>query len=160
MKDLNQLLRFLLESRLDFVLVGGLAGVVHGSSQVTQDLDICLLIKAEVVEELRRLLAPLHPKHRMTPLKLSFLTEPREISSIKNLYLDTDLGPLDIVSEVKGVGNCERVKGCAVGVRLFGFSCKVISLDDLIAAKSAMGRAKDKAALIELLAIKQKFQKE
>lgn len=157
MKNLNQLLQFLLENKLDFVLVGGLAGVVHGSAQVTQDLDICLLAKASVVEELRRILAPLHPMHRMTPQRLSFLTEPRDISSIKNIYLDTDLGPLDILSDIKGVGDFERVKSKAISAHIFGFSCNVISLDDLIITKQAMGRTRDKAALVELLAIKKKF---
>jgi predicted nucleotidyltransferase len=157
MKNPNQLLQFLLENNLDFVLVGGIAAVVHGSAQVTQDLDICLLTKSGAVEELRRILAQLHPKHRMTPQKLSFLTEPRDISSINNIYLDTDLGPLDILSEIKGVGSFERVKKDAITAKVFGFSCKVISLDDLIAAKKAMGRTKDQAALVELLAIKKKF---
>jgi predicted nucleotidyltransferase len=157
MKDLNQLLRFLLENKLDFVLVGGIAGVVHGSAQVTQDLDICLLTKAAAVEELRRILAPLHPKHRMTPQKLSFLTEPRDISAVNNIYLDTDLGPLDILSEIKGVGNFERILASSTLAHVFGLPCKVISLDDLITTKKAMGRIKDKAALVELLAIKKKF---
>lgn len=58
MKDLNQLLRFLLENKLDFVLIGGFAGVIHGSSQVTQDVDICLVTKQATVENLRRILAP------------------------------------------------------------------------------------------------------
>ncbi len=55
MKNLNQLLRFLLENELEFVLVGGLAGVIHGSAQVTQDLDICLLTEAEKIKDLRRI---------------------------------------------------------------------------------------------------------
>ncbi len=158
MKDLNQLLRFLLENRLEFVLVGGLAGVIHGSAQVTQDVDICLIPKADTIQDLRRILSPLHPKHRMTPQKLSFLTEPRDISVVKNLYLDTELGPLDILGEVKGVGNYERVRNSAITAEVFGFSCYVISLDDLILTKRAMGRPKDKAALVELLAIKEKFK--
>ena len=35
----NELLKKLLEAKLDFVIVGGFAGVVHGATQVTQDLE-------------------------------------------------------------------------------------------------------------------------
>jgi len=41
MQNLRQLLERLLENKIDFVLVGGFAGVVHGATMVTQDLDIC-----------------------------------------------------------------------------------------------------------------------
>ena len=41
MRNLNNLLKLLLENDVDFVLVGGFAGAVYGSSLVTRDLDIC-----------------------------------------------------------------------------------------------------------------------
>lgn len=51
------------------------------------------------IERLRKVLSPYHPKHRMTPQKLSFITEPRSIESINNLYLETEYGVLDVDSK-------------------------------------------------------------
>lgn len=152
--DLGKLLATLLESKIDFVLIGGFAGTLHGSTVVTQDLDVCLLLDPTHIKRLRTILAPFHPKHRMTPQKLSFLTELKSLENINNLYLETDLGILDIISSVTGVGGFEMIHQRAVKVPLYGYTCKVISIDDLIAAKGAMGRDKDKLAIRELTVIK------
>lgn len=154
--DLNKLLQVLLENNIDFVLIGGFAGALHGSSLVTKDLDICALLTPSHIENLRRVLKPLEPKHRMTPKKLSFLEEPKDISNVNNLYLETNLGILDIISDVIGVGGFETVSSHAIEIPLFGRMCKVISIEDLIAAKTKMGRAKDIAAVRELKLIKEK----
>src|SRR6266851_6367024 len=39
--DVDRLLRTLAEFGVDFVVVGGVAGVVHGHERTTFDLDIC-----------------------------------------------------------------------------------------------------------------------
>ena len=54
MTNLNELLKKLLKEKIDFIIVGGFAGVVHGASQVTQDLDICLLINEHEISNLRK----------------------------------------------------------------------------------------------------------
>jgi len=56
MKSLNNLLHILLENEIDFVLIGGFAGVVHGSTQVTRDLDICAVLSLEGIRKLRECL--------------------------------------------------------------------------------------------------------
>ena len=53
MQNLKALLETLLLNNVDFVLIGGFAGVVHGSTLVTQDLDICAAITKENIEALR-----------------------------------------------------------------------------------------------------------
>jgi hypothetical protein len=39
--DFLNLLERLVKAGVDFVIVGGFAGVVHGCTYVTQDVDIC-----------------------------------------------------------------------------------------------------------------------
>jgi hypothetical protein len=39
--DLAGLLHRLAEYDVDFVVVGGFAAIVHGSTLVTQDIDVC-----------------------------------------------------------------------------------------------------------------------
>lgn len=51
--DLGKLLGVLIEKEIDFVLIGGFAGILHGTSMVTEDLDICALLTKETVTKLR-----------------------------------------------------------------------------------------------------------
>lgn len=156
MKNLNNLLKLLLENNVDFVLVGGFASTLYGSTMVTRDIDICYACTPENIENLRNILKDLHPVHRQTPNKLSFIEIPKELQGINNLYLDTDLGTLDILSQITGVGDYEQVKSKCIEVSVFGHKCKVISLDDLIAAKKALGRNKDLLVAKELEEIKKR----
>lgn len=158
MKSLSQLLTTLTEANIDFVIVGGFAGVLHGSSLVTRDLDLCTILSRENVERLRNALKELNPKHRMTPGKLSFLDFPETTARLNKLYLETDLGAVDILSDIKGVGDFETLASNAVTIDILGSPVKVISLDDLITAKEAMAREKDLLAAKELKAIKAKLE--
>ena len=85
----------------------------------------------------------------------SFLDEPRPGVPLNHLYLHTDLGTLDLLSSITGVGDFERVVRDAVEVELFGHRIRAISLDDLITAKEALGRDKDLIVAKELRAIRE-----
>ncbi len=157
MENLNNLLKTLLESKIDFVLIGGYAAVVHGSMQVTQDVDICAMMTDAHISALRDSLRNFKPVHRMNPsFQPSFLDVPKLGQKMSNIYLRTDLGILDILDIVEPVGDFNRIKEKSIEISLFGYRCKVISLDDLIAVKKSMSRPKDKTVLIELLALKSK----
>jgi len=51
--DINRLLQRLCDADIDFVIVGGFAATLHGSSLVTRDLDVCAILSNENVEKLR-----------------------------------------------------------------------------------------------------------
>lgn len=160
MQNLKALLERLLQKQIDFVLIGGFASVTHGSTLVTQDLDICAALTEDTIHSLRDALADLHPKHRMnTQAKISFLEQPKDISGLKNIYLETDWGVLDILSNVPPAGEFTEIKSRAMKVQLYGYECWVISLDDLIKVKSSMNRPKDIATLEELKMIKAQLKK-
>jgi len=154
--DINRLLQRLCDADIDFVIVGGFAATLHGSSLVTRDLDVCAILSGENVEKLRHALRDLKPAHRLTSQKISFLDNPEPGTLIRNLYLRTDLGPVDILSSILGVGEFERVRATSIQVELFGRTCRIISLDDLIQAKEALGREKDLLAAKELRAVREK----
>ncbi len=144
-RDLKALLKRLLENEIDFVLVGGFACMVHGSPLVTQDIDICLRIDDVQAGKLRAALKDLSPRHRMNPsFKPSFLDHPVTFAGVNNIYLETDLGVLDAMSELRPIGGFERIKSKAVKIPLYGFECAVISLEDLLAIKESMTRPRDK----------------
>lgn len=149
--NLKSLLERLLQHDIDFVLAGGLACVVHGSPLVTQDIDICIAINETQVGKLRTALKDLSPKHRMNPnFKPSFLEYPESLAGLKNIYLETDLGILDVMSELRPIGDFERVKKNAIPIPLYGHQCWVVSVEDLIRIKETMTRPKDKETLLYL----------
>jgi predicted nucleotidyltransferase len=147
------LIERLADSGVEFVIVGGFAGVLHGSTYVTQDLDVCAVLSPDNVARLRKALGDLAPTHRMTPQKLSFLEHPRGDSPVANLYLETEAGVLDILGTVLGLGDFDALAREAAEVALFGRTCRVVSLDALIRAKEALGREKDLLVAKELRAI-------
>lgn len=151
--QLNRLIERLCDAGIDFVIVGGFAGVLHGSSLVTRDLDVCAVLSAENIAKLRTALRDLQPTHRFTPQRLSFLETPEPGLDMKNLYLETELGPIDFLGAILGIGDFERVRVASIEIELFGRRCRVISLQDLIKAKEALGRDKDLIAAKELRAI-------
>jgi predicted nucleotidyltransferase len=153
MKSLHVLLQRFADAGLEFVVVGGFAGVLHGSSYVTDDLDICAVMSPETIAKLRMILADLKPVHRMTPQKLSFLEHPPVGQPLANIYLETDAGVLDVLGNVLGIGDYQALARHAIEIPLFGRRCRVISLEDLIKAKEAMGREKDLLTAKELRAI-------
>jgi predicted nucleotidyltransferase len=153
MKNLHFLLQRLADAGLEFVVVGGFAGVLHGSSYVTDDLDICVVMSPETVVKLRTALADLKPVHRMTPQKLSFLEYPPEGQPLANVYLETEAGIIDVLGSVMGIGDYPALARQAIEIPLFGRRCRVISLEGLIKAKEAMGREKDLLTAKELRAI-------
>jgi hypothetical protein len=152
--DLKNLLEFLIKSPLDFVIVGGFAAVLHGCNQSTRDIDICLALSPDQIQILRHVLASIHPKLRTKVGKPSFLTLPEDITEIKTLHLDTDLGVLDIISQVEGVGDFYDVLRRADEIELYGGTCFLIAIDDLIKCKKALGRHRDLAVVEELEEIK------
>ena len=134
------------------MIIGGFAAITHGSALMTRALDICVVLTSETVEKLRSTLGDWNPRHRMTPQRLSFLEFPKH-GPVQNLYLETDYGIVDILSSVLGVGDFQRLASKAEIYEIGGREYHVISLEDLITAKEAVGREKDLLAVKELRAI-------
>jgi hypothetical protein len=149
------MIRLLGNSGVEFVIVGGIAGSVHGSTQATFDLDICYSRDSDNLARLANSLSPFHPQLRGAPAGLPFIWDAETLQRGLNFTLQTDLGDLDLLGELSGVGSYEQVRSASVIVTLFGFECAVLSLDGLIAAKRAAGRAKDKIILPELEALRE-----
>ena len=156
MTELNRLLQSLCDAEVDFIIVGGFAAMLHGSSMLTRDLDVCAVITDTSVEKLRAAFRDLHPVHRQTPQRLSFLDTPDPGVPLKNIYLQTDFGPLDILGSITGVGDFVELRKNAVELELFERRLFVISKEDLIKAKEALGRPKDILVAQELRAIAEK----
>lgn len=153
-KDFVHLLERLVRAQVDFVLVGGFAGIVHGCTFVTQDIDICCDFSGENLLRLQEALSEAQPVHRMTPGRKKLELNEKNCSSLKNLYLDTDIGQLDCLSSIDGVGDFEQLEKASEIIEVADMQLKVLSLDDLIASKKALNRPRDQEAVRQLEAIK------
>lgn len=157
MGNFENLLTRLIEHEVECVLVGGFAATAYGSTMLTQDVDICMQFSPDNLMRLQKALADLHPVHRMTPQRLPLRLTSETGASLKNLYLDTDLGQLDCLGLIQGVGDFEEVKKHSIEVSLPAGVCRILSLDDLIRSKEAMGRPRDKESVLQLRAIRQRL---
>jgi hypothetical protein len=153
MKDVEQQIKLVGQFQIKCVLVGGVAAALHGSSIPTQDLDICYARDpanlTKVVVALRSVNATL----RGAPKNIPFILDEETLRRGLNFTFDTDVGKLDLLGEVRGVGVYADCFENADEAEMFGYSHRVLSLEKLIDAKRAAGRPKDLIALPELEAI-------
>jgi hypothetical protein len=155
MQNLSELVRRLIAAEVEFVLVGGFAAVAHGVTLVTRDVDICCRFTAANLMRIQKAFADLHPVHRSRPdLPLDLTLE--QCASLKNLYLRTDLGVVDCLGEVLGLGGFDQVAQQGVEVEVPGGKCRVLDLEALIRAKEAMGRDHDRITVRQLKEIQKR----
>ena len=148
------LLARLLKAEVRFVLIGGYACIIHGGTLTTEDIDVCCDFAPNNLLCLQQAVADIHPVHRMTPQRIPLALTAENCQHLKNLYLDTDLGQLDCVSEVQGLGDFNQVTGMSQTIEAEGVCLKVLNRDALIQSKKAMGRPRDQEAVRQLEAIK------
>jgi hypothetical protein len=140
----------LCDAGVDFVVIGGLAATLHGSAQVTYDLDICYSRTSSNLRHLTEALAPFHPRPRGFPNSLPFLWDEATLRNGMVFTLQTDIGPIDLLAEVTGLGAFDGVKEHSMTVEAFERQITTLDLPGLIHAKRATGRAKDLTTLAEL----------
>lgn len=150
MTDSEGLLRRLQEAEVDFVVVGGVAAIAHGSARLTQDLDIVYERSAENLARLASALRGTRPYLRGAPPGLPFVLDQATLRRGLNFTLSTELGDLDLLGEVAGGGNYENLLSGSLDLQVFGRSCKFVDLATLIRLKRAAGRPKDLETIAEL----------
>ncbi|MGH9839812.1 MAG: hypothetical protein ACREEM_13605 [Blastocatellia bacterium] len=150
MTDFATLIPLLANNSVEFIIVGGAAATAHGSSRLTEDLDIVYNRSKENVARVAQTLAPLAPYLRGAPPGLPFVFDEATIWRGLNFTLSTSLGPLDVLGEIAGGGNYDNLLPNAKRIQLFGVECFCLGIEQLIQAKRAAGRPKDLEAIAEL----------
>ena len=155
MTDFASLLHVLVEYRVAFIIVGGAAAIMHGSSRLTQDLDIVYERTPANISRLVAALQPLSPYPRGAPPGLPFRWSEAAVRMGLNFTLETRLGAIDLLGEIPGGGGYAELIDHTVEVELFGARCRGLDLPTLIRVKRAAGRPKDLEAIAELESIQQ-----
>jgi hypothetical protein len=137
-----------------YVVIGGAALGFQGSAYRTEDIDIVYARDEENIERLVTVLRAIKPRLRVEgePDGLPFVVDARTIANGGNFTLQTDLGDLDIMATIAGLGDYENVVRYADQLKLIDSarSTPVLSLDGLIIAKRASNRPKDLIVLPEI----------
>ena len=150
----DEILRRLTTRGVDYVVVGGIAAVLHGSARNTFDLDLCFATDRANLDALGAVLVELGARLRGVDGDLPFVPDGDALARVELLMLETAAGNLDVLARPPGAPSYEALRRNAERFDLGGFTVLVASLDDLMAMKRTADRAKDRADLVELAAIK------
>ena len=142
------------ESQVDFVVIGAVALVLHGSARVTRDLDVCYSRERANLERLATALKPFAPTLRGAPTSLPFTLDVATLRAGLNFTLQSSSGDVDLLGAVTGIGAFAAVKRLSVVMRVYDRDVRVLSLDGVERAKRATGRLKDLADLAEIQEIR------
>jgi len=144
----------LLRHGVEFIVVGGQAELLHGSSRVTYDIDFCYRRTRENLVRLAEALVELKPTLRGAPPGLPFRLDAEALALGSNYTFRTALGDLDLLGYLEPFGDFEAIANRAITLSVGELELRVIHLDDLIAIKQHIGRPKDQLSLMHLLAIR------
>ena len=150
---LEEALGLLHRGGVDFIVVGGVAAIAHGSARLTNDLDLVYRRSPDNIERLVATLSSLRPYLRGAPPGLPFRWDAATIRRGLNFTLTTSLGDLDLLGEIAGGGGYDGLLPHTAALAAFGGEFRFLNLDKLIQVKRAAGRPKDLEAIAELEAI-------
>jgi hypothetical protein len=155
------LLSILNRHAVEYVLIGGLAATLHGSTVRTGDADICPARSHDNLVRLAAALLELDARLRSAdaPDGLSFPRDVAFLSRVSLVNLTTRYGDLDIAFEPAGTKGYDDLRRQQVTYDLDGLLVPVASIEDVIRSKRAANRARDRAALPELEALRDEIRK-
>jgi hypothetical protein len=157
--DFQRILPLLVEGRIDFVLVGGVAAIVHGAARATYDVDIVYARTDANIGRIVSVLLPVRPYLRGAPPGLPFRWDAETLERGLNFTLTTSIGDLDLLGEIVGGGTYEELLPYTEDARMFCVVLRVVTLEKLIQLKCAAGRPKDLEAIAELQALIEEKQR-
>lgn len=153
MTDFPKLIGALVEAGVEFIIVGGLAATVHGSSRLTQDVDVVYDRNPDNLSRIKRALQPHRPYLRGAPPGLPFDWSVATLRRGLNFTLNTTLGDVDLLGEITGGGTYGELLPHSLEIELFGLACRCLDLPTLIQTKRAAGRPRDLEVIAELEAL-------
>ena len=148
------LLRRLVGHGVDFVVVGGIAMVAHGSARNTNDLDICYSSDPANLEALGAALVELGARLKGVDEDVPFVPDARTLRRTSIITLASPDGEIDLLVGPVGAPDYTDLRARAERVIIDGIAMLIASLDDLESMKRAAGRPVDQVDLEEIEVIR------
>lgn len=132
-----------------YVVIGGIATILHGSPQLTFDADICPARDEPNLERLAAALRELDARIRTAdrPGGVPFTCDATFLSGVSILNLVTRLGEVDVSFVPSGTTGFEDLRARSVPMRIKDHEVHVAALEDVIRSKECANRPKDQRAL-------------
>lgn len=156
---LERLLAALDREGVRYIVIGGMAARAHGSSRVTQDIDLVYARSDEDIRRMVRALKPFDPYLRGVPDGLPFEWSERTLRGGLNFSLTTAVGDVDLFGEVLGGGDYGALEPHTIQAMVFGHRTLFLNIDWLIRVKRAAGRPKDLETIAELELLREEGRK-
>ena len=161
MLNFKEIITTLKNHNIRFVLIGGRAATIQGSAYPSYDVDICHLRDKENLENIVKALKTFNPYLRGAEKDLPFIFDTETLQKGLNFTFSTDIGDIDLIGEVSGIGGYDEVIKYSETVDIYGMQCHVLTVEGLIKTKKAAGREKDRIVIKEMEALLEiKRQKE
>lgn len=157
----EQALATLARHHVDFVVIGGYATVIHGSSHFTTDADVCPDAAPDNLVKLAAALRDMDARilTAAEPGGLDFACDEHFLARMAMVNLVTKYGAFDVSFRPGAFpGGYRDLIREAVTVRVLGADVKVASLADVIRSKEAADRPKDRAVLPQLYALQDELE--
>lgn len=145
---------------VDYLLVGGVATVIHGAARPTGDVDCLVQGSAENLHRLAEALGELNARLRVGCLDdaeaalLPVVVDEVMLTRTEISVWRTDAGNVDVLTALPGPGGrrlrYDRLVQRAHLAVIEGITALVASLDDVIISKQWADRPKDRQVLPEL----------
>ncbi len=152
MEQITRLLELLGSSGVEFIVIGGAAGILHGAPVTTMDLDIVHRRTpeniAKLLDVLRTLGAYFHPdlaQRRLPPRE-------SDLAGHGHLNMQTSMGRLDVLCEVSDARGYDELLPHTEEFPHGNLRLRLLDLPTLIAVKTAAGRPKDRMTVPILIA--------
>lgn len=144
-----------------YVLIGGLAAVLHGSPLQTLDVDICPSRTPDNLGKLAAVLDEIDARIRASdaPEGVGFPRDAAFLSRVDLLNLVTHFGDLDLSFTPSGTTGFDDLSRQAVTMTIRGATIAVASLEDVIRSKEAANRPKDQRSLPMLRQLLEELRK-
>jgi hypothetical protein len=157
--DPLRLLDTLTRHRVRFVVIGGIAGRLWGSTTVTNDLDVCYARDRTNLQALAAALEELNAKLRGTDRDLPFRADAATLKNGDAFTFTTVAGNLDILGTPAGSRGYESLARNAETMEIGDLEVTVVSIDDLLLMKRAAGRPKDLIEVEVLSAVRDELRR-
>lgn len=152
--DARELLRRLTARGVDFVVIGGVAMILHGAARLTRDLDIIFASDDGNLEGLGNVLVESEAQLREVGEQVAFVPDSASLRNVQLLTLTTNAGWIDVHRTVEGAPPYAKLRGAAERMDVGGFSILVASVEHMLAMKREAGRPQDLMDIESLEAIK------
>ncbi len=157
--DAHRILALLNEHEVDFVVIGGTAGLSHGSAYPTYDLDVAYERGSANIVRLVRALREMDVTLAGGPADFPLRLDEMTIDNGSNFTFETRFGRFDVLAHVAGISSYADLRAASRVERIAGLDVRVASIDHLISMKRAAGRTKDRLMLEEYIVIADEQQK-